>query len=248
MKTSIPTMVAALSAAFAFATTSAGQSKDTSPPGREADRPQPGKPGQDSDTPERPRRGDDPALPALNPAPSDEADFVQKAATRGMGEVKLAELGVSKAHDEKVKECAQMLVKDHTASIQELKAIARDLKIPLKEAADPEAEKACEELNQKSGKEFDRAFLEHMATCHETGIALFEAGKKVARAEQIKAFAEKTLPVLKNHAEYIAKIGGWETRRPGPPPKPVVDPAPDTATSDNLDRPGSQPQPGTSIR
>ena len=236
MKAPIPAIVAAITAACAFATNAGAQSRDTSLPGREGDRPQSQKPDQDSDTPERPGRRDD---PAHDPAPSDEADFVQKAATKGVGEVKLAELGVTKAHDEKVKECAQMLVKDHTASNEELKAIAGELKIPLNEAADPKAEKAYEDLNRTSGKEFDKAFLEHMTTCHEKGIALFETGKKVAKSEKITAFAEKTLPVLKNHAEHIARIGGWETPRPGPRPKPVVDPAPD------LDGPGSPAPPAT---
>ncbi len=234
MKATIPAIVAA---ACAFAATAGAQNKDMAPPGRQGDRPHSEKPGQDSDTPERPGRGDD---PAPDPAPSDEADFVQKAATKGMREVKLAQLGVTKAHDEKVKECAQMLVRDHTACNEELKAIAGELKIPLNEVADPKAEKAYEDLNRTSGKEFDKAFLEHMATCHEKGIALFEAGKKVARSEQITAFADKTLPVLKNHAEHIARIGGWETPRPGPRPKPVVDPAPDTVPQASSDGPGSR--------
>lgn len=227
MKTAIPAIVATLVSACAFVTTTAAQDKGVSPPVRAKDQPQTGTPVRNGDTPERPVRDE---APASDSAPADETDFIQKAATKGMSEVKFAELGVTKANDEKVKECAQMLVKDHTASNQELKAIAGELKIRLAEAADPEAEKIYEELSQKAGKEFDKAFLERMATCHERAIALFEAAKKLAKAEQVTAFIEKTLPVLKNHAEHIAKVGGWETRNPVPRPKPVVDPAPESAS------------------
>lgn len=246
MKLTLSAVIAALAAACAFLTTAAAQSKDPSPPGRPADQPDPAKPGQESDTPERPGRGE----AASDPAPADDADFIQKAAAKGMGEVKLAELGVTKAHDGKVKECAQMLVKDHTAANQELKVIAGDLKIRLDEAADADADADGKygELNEKAGKEFDKAFLEHMATRHEKGIALFEAGKKAAKAEQLTAFIEKTLPMLKHHAEHIAKVGGWETRDPVPRPRPVVDPAPDNEPPAGPNGPGNQPLPGTTKR
>ena len=149
-----------------------------------------------------------------------------------------------RAQDEKVKECAQMLVKDHTASNEELKKIAESLKIRLDDTADPKVEKICEDLNLKKGRDFDKAFLQEMASGHEKGISLFEAGQKVSKEKQVTAFIDKTLPVLRNHAQKIAEIGGWETR-PGPRPKPVVDPAPEAETKAAADRPGSPSQPGT---
>src|SRR5436190_23227651 len=78
----------------------------TPPPATTPDKPRP-----DETNPDRATPGKEQA-----PAPASEADFVQKAATAGMAEVKLAQLAVKKAEGEKVKEVAQLLLKDHTAA------------------------------------------------------------------------------------------------------------------------------------
>jgi putative membrane protein len=137
------------------------------------------------------------------PAPADEKEFVAKAAKGGMAEVKIAQIAAEKASDEKVKELAQQLVKDHTAANQELKTTAEGLKIPLPEETASKEDSKCEQLKQKSGPEFDKAFLQEMDHCHAKDIALFEAGKKVAKSSEITAFIDKTLPVIKSHAEKI---------------------------------------------
>ncbi len=74
------------------------------------------------------------------------------------------------------------------------------------EHADEKAGQKCKELKERSGKEFDTAFLEHMSRCHDKSIALYEAGKKVAKAESVVACIDKTLPVLKVHTATIRQL------------------------------------------
>ncbi len=136
------------------------------------------------------------------PAVKDDAGFVSAASTAGMGEVKLAQLAESKAGSKKVKAFAAMLVKDHTAANKKLKEVAASLKLPLG-AEDPMAKEKHEALSAKKGEEFDAAFLEEMKMCHEKDIALFEAAKGVVKAPELAGFIEKTLPVIKSHAEKL---------------------------------------------
>lgn len=140
---------------------------------------------------------------AKHEAPADENEFVMKAAKGGMTEVKVAQMATEKASDSKVKDLAQQLVKDHTAANRELKTVADGLKITLPDDAASKEDPKCEQLKQKNGPEFDKAFLQEMDRCHAKDIALFEAAKKVAKSSEVTAFIDKTLPVIKSHAKKI---------------------------------------------
>jgi putative membrane protein len=111
-------------------------------------------------------------------APTDQNEFVTRAAKGGMAEVKLAQIAVEKASDSKIKEFAQQLVKDHTAANNELKTVAESLKIPLPGESTTKEDPKCEQLKQKTGAEFDKAFLQEMDHCHAKDIALYGPGKK----------------------------------------------------------------------
>jgi len=129
------------------------------------------------------------------------------AGKAGKGEVKLSELGVSKADSDKVRELAQMLVNDHTAANKELKAVAEKINVTLPETPDPKVEEKFRELGKKTGEEFDVAFLKEMAASHGKSIERYEAGKKIAKHPDVKAFIDRTLPVIKKHAAHIKEVG-----------------------------------------
>ncbi len=56
-----------------------------------------------------------------------------------------------------------------------------------------------EHLRGLSGVEFDRAYLQHMVKDHEKDIKAFEKTAESGEDSQIKEFASKTLPTLKEH-------------------------------------------------
>jgi|GEM_PF-2191767 len=254
MKTLPLSSLAALFAAVILVPALPAQNKDEPAPGRT-----PTTPGPDLPAPGRPsesatRPGHDPA-----PAPASEADFVQTAAKGGMGEVKIAELAVKKARDEKVKEFAHMLVKDHTAANEELKTAAASANITLSTTPDAKAEEKYARLNKAEGKQFDKAFLDEMAMCHEKNIAYYEAGKKVAKSAPVTAFIDKTLPVIKRHAEKIEELrrgdrpdagtrpdptrpGTRGEPRPGTTPGPATDPAPERLPDPVVEGPDVKPR------
>ncbi len=153
--------------------------------------------------------------------PATEVEFIITAAKNGMKEVKMAQLAAGKAIDPKIRELAQMMVNDHTTANSDLKTAADALKVELPEGpkdktqdaktqdvedkapGQHQAEQKHEELSNLTGKEFDSAFLDHMAAGHKNSIAFYEAGRKVAKSPGVIAFIEKTLPVIRNHAEKI---------------------------------------------
>jgi len=236
MKTHLPALLAAVCAGWTLVPSVVAQAKDTPRP---APRPGQSQPGS------RPEAAPPPSDESA-PAPASESDFVQSAAKGGISEAHLAELAAKKAHDQKVKEFAEMLVRDHTAANQELKTIARDMNIRVADLSDSKAEQKHRDLNAKAGAEFDRAFIEETRRCHEKDIALFEAGKKVAKSQQLTAFIDKTLPVLRNHAEKLEELGPAPPKpgtRPGEP-RPGPDPTPDSKPKAGTARRNGQPRAG----
>jgi putative membrane protein len=53
---------------------------------------------------------------------------------------------------------------------------------------------------------FDRGYAEHLVTEHEKTIALFETESTSGSDAELKAFATKTLPTLKEHLKAAQDI------------------------------------------
>ena len=63
-----------------------------------------------------------------------------------------------------------------------------------------------EDLRSKVGAEFDRAYIDAMVADHKKTVALFEAESQNGNDPEIKAFATKTLPVLRKHLEVVTAL------------------------------------------
>jgi putative membrane protein len=128
--------------------------------------------------------------------------FIEKAAESGMFEVQVAQLAATKATDANVKSFASMLVDHHTAANNELIQLANAKGVELP-AAPPRAKRRdIEKLGKKSGGEFDRDFVREVGVkAHEKDIKLFEHASKDVKDAQLKAFVDKTLPVLRQHLQ-----------------------------------------------
>jgi putative membrane protein len=132
--------------------------------------------------------------------------FVKQAGAAGMAEVKIATLGTQKAERVDVKDLATMLVTDHTKANAELTTLAESKKVELSAVIDPKAASVFKDLEKESGKSFDKAFLDHLQSAHKDSISLFEDAEKNATDGDVKAFAGKTLPVLRGHLDKIKEL------------------------------------------
>jgi putative membrane protein len=128
-----------------------------------------------------------------------ENEFVKEAAHGSMMEIELGKLASEKATSEKVKEFGQLMVKDHTKASEELKQIAKNNNIEIPESMSEDHRESINEFNQLSNDEFDREFMSKMIEAHEKDIEKFEEAAQENENEQIRQWAEKTLPTLKEH-------------------------------------------------
>ena len=136
----------------------------------------------------------------------DDAKFVTTAANDGMAEVNAGKMAQEKANSSRVKRFAAMMVTDHTKAGDELAALAKTKNITLPAAPDDDAQKKADDLSKKTGKHFDKAYVDAMVDGHEKAVKLFTDASNNCKDADIKAFAAKTLPTLKMHLDSIKAI------------------------------------------
>ena len=131
-------------------------------------------------------------------------NFWSKAAQGGTAEVELARLALQKSQNAEVKKFAQMMMTDHTKANDELKALAAKKSVTLPSDLGKH-QSTLDDLNGKTGADFDKAYVAAMVEDHEADVDFFEDNTANSDAD-IKAFTTKTLPTLKSHLEMIKGI------------------------------------------
>jgi putative membrane protein len=129
----------------------------------------------------------------------DDSEFVVAAADGGMLEVQLAQLALTKATSPKVKEFAQTMVDDHSKANEELKSLAQTKNITLPSTISEEKQKDYNDLSEKSGNEFDKAYSDYMVKDHKDDVDKFKKAAEGAEDADIKTWAANKVPVLEHH-------------------------------------------------
>ena len=125
-----------------------------------------------------------------------------------MSEVQLGELAKGKATNKGVKDFAAMLAADHSKANEELKSLAGQKGVELPSDIEVGQKMSREKLDQLSGAEFDKEFVEQMIKDHKKTIDLFEDASKEVKDADVKSFADKTLPTLRGHLQQVEALKG----------------------------------------
>lgn len=139
-------------------------------------------------------------------APEEDAKFSTTAAMGGMAEVEFAKIALAKSTNAKIKEFANMMVTDHGKANEELMTIATSKNITLPGALDEDHLKMQNDLNAKTGVDFDKKYVDMMVDGHQKTLDLMEKEAKDGMDADLKAFATKTAPVVKGHLDMIKAI------------------------------------------
>lgn len=145
---------------------------------------------------------------AMEDQKMDASEFMTKAASGGMFEVEAGKLAQQRATNPQVKEFANTMVKDHTAVNKELLSMAQSKSITLPDSMSSEHMDRLRELRDTKSTDFDKAYMDRMVNDHESDVKMFEdvADDNNYEDAEVKAFASKTLPKLREHHEQARKI------------------------------------------
>jgi putative membrane protein len=156
-----------------------------------------------------------PPAPAVTPTTGDaawtDANVVDVITVANQGEVDYSQIGVEKATSPAVKEYAQLMVKDHGTMLEGVKALATRLNImpaandkanQLKE----EVAKDINDLTAKTGKDFDKEFMEEQIDMHqETLDLLTDLDGRTTNAD-LKAAIAEAKPKVQAHLDQAKAV------------------------------------------
>ncbi|MBN8850347.1 MAG: hypothetical protein BGO55_32445 [Sphingobacteriales bacterium 50-39] len=140
----------------------------------------------------------------------DDATFVVNTANANMTEIQLGQLAQQKGTMKDVKDYGAMMEKDHTAAGEKLKAIATQKNITLPATISNDMQKNVDDLQKKTGKDFDKAYISMMVDDHKKVISQFEDESKKGSDADIRAFADSTLHTLRHHLQEAEKCKKME--------------------------------------
>lgn len=130
-----------------------------------------------------------------------DAEFLVEAAEMDLKEIQLGTLAQERGNADS-KAHGKMMVDQHTAASNELKALAAAKMITLPAGVTEDGTEAFEKLSKKDAKDFDEAYADMMVDNHEKAVTKFENNADRTDDPEIKAWATKTLAALRTHLEH----------------------------------------------
>ena len=128
-----------------------------------------------------------------------DTNFILAAAQGGMTEVKLGELASTSGVRDDVKSFGQMMVKDHTAINDGLKALAAQKGVTLPDSLNAKHQAMVDKLSALTGSAFDDAYIKGMIKAHHKDAKAFKAEAAATQDADIKSFLDKSIPVVEAH-------------------------------------------------
>jgi putative membrane protein len=144
----------------------------------------------------------------VEPADKASIDFAGDAASGGMMEVTLGKMAQEKAVSQRVKDFGAMMVADHTRANEDLIARAKTQNITIPETVKDDEQKMMDKLKKKSGRDFDKTYMDMMVEDHNKDVEEFKKAAEKCTNSSIRDFASQTLPVLQKHLDSARAITG----------------------------------------
>jgi putative membrane protein len=129
----------------------------------------------------------------------DDKKFLHDATLDGMTEVALGKLAEEKASNPKVKQFAERMVEEYTASNRALVRVASDETIVVPKAIDAKHQQRVDRLAKLSGEEFDRAYIQDETKQRHQDLKEFTNASQGGHDPNLKSFATTTLASIEDH-------------------------------------------------
>lgn len=134
-------------------------------------------------------------------------DVLQKLAAGGAAEVQASQLALTKTNNKEVKKFAQQMVTDHTKANSELRNLALNKDIELSFEPDTKHKNLMSRLQKLSGKQFDKVYLNEVGhKDHRNTEKALESLIRQTQDSDIRAFAQRTLDVVKEHMSMLGDV------------------------------------------
>jgi len=130
------------------------------------------------------------------------AEFLVKAAEGRLMNINGGKLAVLKGSTSEVRNYGQLMVREETSMLDDLKKVAAEKNVTLPDGVSDKKREGQMDLSEEAGKDFDEKFIKMMHTGLEHDIKLFEKANNISDTG-ITNFTKKYLPVIQSHLEKL---------------------------------------------
>lgn len=141
-----------------------------------------------------------------------DAEIASVAVVANQNDINFANIALKKSKDPQVIEFAKTMITDHQSVINMAVALVTKLKVTPKDNAVSKqylanAKTTMNMLNSKSGKAFDKAYVDNEVTYHKAVIAAVNTVLiPQAKNAELKALLEKVVPILNTHLKHAEML------------------------------------------
>lgn len=132
--------------------------------------------------------------------------FVSNAGQSDMYEIEAGKLAQTKGVSADVKAFGKMMVTDHTALSNEMKAILAKHSIAPPAALDQRRQGLLDNLKAANGADFDKAYLAQQDAAHAEALTLMGGYAQNGDNADLKAAATKATPKIQAHHDHVKKL------------------------------------------
>ena len=144
--------------------------------------------------------------------------FLETANQGSVDEIQLAQLALSKANSQEVKDFAQKMVQDHQKLIDDMKPFDSEAGLQPPTHPDAMGEAIKIKLDVLTGETFDKAYIKAMVDDHKKDLQEFLAEEKATGYPAFKSAVEKGAKVVREHLEMINQLAKKNGIAPAPVP------------------------------
>lgn len=136
-----------------------------------------------------------------------DSNFVVKAATVNMAELKVLQAGIDNGTGKELKAHARMMMADHKKLAEGVKKYADKKGYILPADDNGKGDEALAKINAgNKGKDWDKAWVDHMVSAHEDCIAMFDKAQATVKDDELRTMITNALTTLHSHLDMMKKM------------------------------------------
>jgi putative membrane protein len=143
--------------------------------------------------------------------------FLEEAARSNVGEIELGKLARDRAARAEIRKFAQMMIDDHRGANRELTNLADNKGVSLPKRMSKKDRALYDRLADRRGIDFDIDYIRRMVAAHVVTVGKFEAEARDGRDVDVRAYANKNLPALREHLRQARALA--DRIKPAPAPE-----------------------------
>jgi len=138
------------------------------------------------------------------------AGYATNAALSDMFEIESSRIAGEKAKSQAVKDFAQMMIKEHTATTQQLQSTLQQagLNVTPPTALDQRRQEMITQLRNASPDDFDTLYLDQQTAAHQEALDLHQGFAENGDNPQLKQLAATIAPKVRQHLDMARKMDG----------------------------------------